>query len=272
MKIGITGSTGVLGKELISSLKNHKISTFEGDISSDYDVKKWIKDTNFDGIVHLAAVVPINLVNKNKVLAKKINYKGTKIIIDNLKKYYSKKIWFFYASTSHVYKKSNFKLRENSQLNPLNYYALTKYQSEKYLIKNSDIINFCIGRIFSYTSKNQNNNFLIPSLISKLKKNRNNVYLKNLNHYRDFLPIDDIVNAIKILLKNKQKGVFNICSSREILLSDIARKLNFKQKNLFFDSAKSSTKIVGSNKKLRSLKWKPSYKNYINYISKYKKY
>ena len=85
-------------------------------------------------------------------------------------------------------------------------------------------------------------------------------------------PIDDIVNAIKILLKNKQKGVFNICSSREILLSDIARKLNFKQKNLFFDNAKSSTKIVGSNKKLRSLKWKPSYKNYLNYISKYKKY
>ena len=272
MKIGITGSSGVLGQRLISYLNNYNLSKFRGDITSNFEVEKWIKYSNFDAIIHLAAVVPVDLVNKNKILAKKVNYEGTKIIIDNLKKFYSKKIWFFYASTSHVYEKSDFILKENSKIKTLNYYALTKFQSEQYLIKNSEIVNFCIGRIFSYTSKNQSINFLIPNLISKLNKDENEIYLKNLNHYRDFLPIDDIVNAIKILLKNKQKGVFNICSSREILLSDIARKLNFKQKNLFFDNAKSSTKIVGSNKKLRSLKWKPSYKNYLNYISKYKKY
>ena len=71
MQIGITGSTGVLGKKLIKSLNNHIISKFVGDVSNEKDVEKWIKNSNFDMIIHLAAVVPINLVNKNKIKAKK---------------------------------------------------------------------------------------------------------------------------------------------------------------------------------------------------------
>ena len=56
MQIGITGSKGVLGKKLIKSLNNHIISKFVGDISNEKDVEKWIKNSNFDMIIHLAAV------------------------------------------------------------------------------------------------------------------------------------------------------------------------------------------------------------------------
>ena len=271
MQIGITGSKGVLGKKLIKSLNNHIISKFVGDISNEKDVEKWIKNSNFDMIIHLAAVVPVNLVNKNKIKAKKVNFIGTKILIKKIKKYYSKKIWFFYASTSHVYKRTHLKINEKSEIRPINYYALTKHKSEKYLIKNSNVVNYCIGRIFSFTSKKQSNEFIIPKLIQKLKNNDNKIFLKNLNHYRDFLPINDIISAIKILIVNKKKGIFNICSSKGILLSDIANKLNFKKKKLIFKNSKTTTIIVGSNRKLKSLNWKPTYTNYLNYISKYEK-
>jgi hypothetical protein len=85
------------------------------------------------------------------------------------------------------------------------------------------------------------------------------------------LPIEDVVKAIKILNRSKSKGIFNICSSQKILLSDIIRLLNFKNKRIKFINDNTSTSLVGSNRKLKKFSWKPSYKNYLNYIKKYEK-
>lgn len=64
-------------------------------------------------------------------------------------------------------------------------------------------IKLCIGRIFSFTDKNQKIPFVIPSLKKKIASKKKNILLKNLNHYRDFLSIKDIALAIDILRKKK---------------------------------------------------------------------
>ena len=119
-------------------------------------------------IIHLAAVVPVNLVNKNKIKAKKVNFIGTKILIKKIKKYYSKKIWFLCFNFTCT-KRTHLKINRKSEIRPINYYALTKHKSEKYLIKNSNVVNYCIGRIFSFTSKNKAMNLLYQNLFRNLK-------------------------------------------------------------------------------------------------------
>ena len=102
MIIGITGSYGLLGSILTKALNHHKTIRFKGDIRKSRDITKWIISNNFDAIIHLAAIVPIKQVNKDKRKAKIVNFYGTKKLIDcmniniNINK---KKIWFFYAST-----------------------------------------------------------------------------------------------------------------------------------------------------------------------------
>ena len=49
---------------------------------------------NFDAIIHLAAIVPIKTVNKNRTKAKNVNFYGTKNIVDACVK--SKIDWFFF--------------------------------------------------------------------------------------------------------------------------------------------------------------------------------
>jgi nucleoside-diphosphate-sugar epimerase len=271
MIVGLTGSTGVLGSELISMSKNINFRYFDGDIRNFHEVKNWINNNDLDSIIHLAAVVPIRKVNSNKKKAFDVNFLGTKNLVDSIKLKSGKKIWFFFASTSHVYGKSNKTLSETSKIKPMNYYAFTKFQSEKYLIKNKKYINYCIGRIFSYSSYLQKKDYFIPNIISKLKNKNKILEIKGTNHYRDFLPIEDVVKAIKILNRSKSKGIFNICSSQKILLSDIIRLLNFKNKRIKFINDNTSTSLVGSNRKLKKFSWKPSYKNYLNYIKKYEK-
>ena len=61
---GITGHTGNLGKKIQKVAKNFKFIKFKGDIRRVKNVEAWIKNNNFDLIIHFAAIVPISKVNK----------------------------------------------------------------------------------------------------------------------------------------------------------------------------------------------------------------
>jgi len=109
---GITGHTGSIGKNLIRNKKNFSFFCFKKDVTKKKDVENWISKNNFDLIIHLAAIVPIKLVNKNKKEAYEVNVKGTKNLIDSILQKKNKIKWFFFASTSHVYSSSKKKLKK----------------------------------------------------------------------------------------------------------------------------------------------------------------
>jgi nucleoside-diphosphate-sugar epimerase len=259
---GITGGTSVLGKELISLYKNKiRFKKFLGDIKNSKHVNKWVKKNNFDFIIHLAAIVPTNIVEKNLIEARKVNVIGSLNLARSILES-KKNIWFFYASTSHVYqfKNKKKKLTEKSKLNPYSNYGKTKLEAENLLIsefkKNKKINCLCIGRIFSFTNYNQKKSFLIPGLVEKIKKEKKKVELYNLNHFRDFLLLKDICLAIWILMKKKKSGIFNICSGEAVNLADIAKMICSKlKKDLKINNLKNFTYIVGNNIKLKKLGW-----------------
>ena len=169
MKIGITGYSGSLGKTLIKINKSNKIYRFKGDIRKKSDIKNWFKNKKIDAIFHLAAIVPIKIVKKNKKKAYEVNYLGTKNLVNIALKNNIK--WFFFASTSHVYKSSKKRIDENGKIEPISFYGKTKFLAEKFVIKKLEgKINYCIGRIFSTTNKNQKQNYLVPDLKNKKKK------------------------------------------------------------------------------------------------------
>ena len=154
-KIGLTGSTGSLGKIILKNNKKINFNCFKGDITNKSEVFNWVKNNDLNVILHLAAIVPIKEVNRKKSKAKKVNFYGTKNIIDAC---VEKRIkWFFFSSTSHVYKSSQKKISEISIKKPISYYGQTKLWAENYIQKKLKFTHtkYCIGRIFSTTNKNQ---------------------------------------------------------------------------------------------------------------------
>ena len=93
--IGLTGSSGVLGKEISKNFKNFKILKYKGDIRNKTKLFKWLSQNNFDGIIHLAAVVATSDVSKDKKYAKDVNYYSTKNLVDFIIKLKKKDIWLF---------------------------------------------------------------------------------------------------------------------------------------------------------------------------------
>tara|TARA_Y100000294_G_scaffold172419_1_gene187081 strand:+ start:129 stop:959 length:831 start_codon:yes stop_codon:yes gene_type:complete len=262
-KCGITGSTGILGKNLKKNLK-FKFISFNGDITKKKQVDEWIKSNNFKFIIHLAAIVPTHKVKNNYKLAKKVNFNGTKYLVDAIIKYKKKPDSFFFASTSHVYKprKKLIKIRENTKAVPYSLYGRTKLIAEKYIKKNfsEKKINYCIGRIFSFTDLKQDQFFLVPALFHRINTNKKKIInLENLNHYRDFIAIDDIANAIKVLCYKNFKGTFNIGSGKSIHLEKIANffSKNLKKKIYIKKTFIKPTFLISNNKKLIKTGWKP---------------
>ena len=265
--IGITGSTGVLGSYIKKNLKNIKFDCFNGNITNKKDIQKWLKGKKFDALFHFAAVVPTKKVLKNYNHSKKVNYYGTKLLIDCVKKNQTTK-WFLFTSTSHVYKFSKKKITENSILEPISKYGLTKLMAEKYLLKNKQKVNICIIRIFSYTNIDQNISFFIPSIYKRFLNN-NLINLNNINHIRDFVDINDIYSAIKLLYKKKSKGVYNIGSGIPIPLIEIVKYLaTLFNKNYVINNTNKQTMLVANLKKLIKLGWKPK-KNIVKILNTY---
>ena len=259
LKFGITGHTGVLGREFIKKNKNLNFIKFKGDITKKNDVKKWLQKNPIDIVVHLAAVVPTNIVKKKINYANKVNYTGTKLLVDEAVKY--KKIkWFFYSSTSHVYKFSKNKISENSTIKPTSKYGLTKLKGEKYIQKKlNKKIPFCIGRIFSFTSVHQKKPFVIPSIVDKAKLKKKLTLFNNTNHLRDFLCVSDVCEAIKILIDKKSTGIYNIGSGNKTLISDIVKLIFYKyKKNYLINNTSKQTCLVSNNSKIKKLNWKPT--------------
>jgi GDP-4-dehydro-6-deoxy-D-mannose reductase len=257
IKIGITGGTGVLGSILNKKLKkkNYNVIIFQSDIRKILKVRKWIRYHNFDAIFHLASLVPVKLCNDDPFKACSINIGGTNNILQSIEKL-DKKPWFFYASTSHVYKLKKTPLSENDIISPRTFYGYTKWLGEK-LLENQTLNNslkYCIGRIFSFYSSSQSKDFLYPSITNKIKKmsNKNDIYVTNAYNVIDIQKAERVVDIILSLFKIKAEGVFNIGTGKGIQIKNFARKLTPK-KIIIKTNSKKKNVVVANIKKLNSI-------------------
>tara|TARA_A100001015_G_scaffold319768_1_gene443775 strand:- start:1904 stop:2689 length:786 start_codon:yes stop_codon:yes gene_type:complete len=245
----ITGYTGILGSNFIKRNNNIKFIRFKEDLSKKNDIQNFIKKNSFDYFLHFGAIVPTYRVRENFIYAKKVNHYSTINIVKELKKK-NENIWFFFSSSSHVYGFSNKKIKETNKIKPINKYGKLKALSEESIHKilKKSKVKFCIGRIFSFTHKNQDKSFFVPSAL------RGNA--KEVNSLRDFIDVRDICSAIRILINKKKTGIFNIASGKKINLLKIIsiikekriRKVSNPQNNIFADISK-----------LKSLGWRPKY-------------
>ncbi len=146
------------------------------------------------------------------------------------------------------------KISETTRIYPCSYYGKTKILAENYIkrkLKNK--IKFSIGRIFSTTNKNQKKNYLIPDLKRKADLKKKCV-LENLNHYRDFISMEDTAKIIHLLYKKQYTGIINIGLGKPVLLKDIA-KIIFRKKNkkVIFKDNKKPSFLIANNKKLKKI-------------------
>ena len=76
----------------------------------------------------------------------------------------------------------------------------------------------------------------------------------NINKYRDFVHIDDVVKALNLMVKKKYDSQINISSGKKVNLIEICKKINkiYYNKKISFDINRGKD-IFGNNNKLKKL-------------------
>lgn len=230
MSILITGSSGYLGSELVSYLsrdyrvigldqippRNYqlKLNNYHPYVGSILDVKllSQIMSLNkVETIIHLAAKKNVSESFLRPDLYEKVNVKGTKILLQAGKIFQIKK--FIFASTAAVYSETkDGEVFENSTLNPLSPYGLSKLRGEELVQESHRIGNFdsSILRIFNIAGAGPNSDLngdqnLIPLLLQRLRSKEQIVIYKSLlptpdlTCIRDYVHILDVVKAFSLV-------------------------------------------------------------------------
>ena len=256
MKVIITGVAGFIGFNLSNYLLKKKIKVIGIDNIDDYydtkikyqrlkilnkfekfkfhktniqDHKKLdiiFKKNKINCVIHLAAQAGVRYSIKNPKKYLDSNINGFFNILELSKKYKIKKLIF--ASSSSVYgENTKFPLKENNQINPKNFYGLTKKNNEEMakIYSNLYNMNICGLRFFTvYGEWGRPDMFMMKYLHSKKSFD---LYNKG-EHYRDFTYIKDVIEIILKIIKSSQKGfqLFNICSNDPIKITKVIKIIN----------------------------------------------
>jgi nucleoside-diphosphate-sugar epimerase len=262
-KILIVGSKGFLGKNIKKKLKTkHKIFELNrqnGDYTKDYSVNKF---KNIDIIICAAGIVGVKESWVNPFYSLKSNYLGTLNLLEFCRKNNSKLIFI----SSYLYgDNNNLPTSENTKLSFTNPYDLSKKLCDDLCVSYNQLFNtnVIILRTFNIYGPKQNKKFLIPNIINQAKKNKT-IKLYNFNSKRDFLYIDDFLNAIMLLVDYKKSfQIFNLGSQKSYSnykLANIILNLMNKKKDIqeiCFNHKEVAETLADITKISKELKWKP---------------
>ncbi len=228
--IAITGATGVLGRLVSSKLEARRVgySPFTGDIRDQAAVASWIAACTPSVVLHFAACVPLPRVDADPAGAFDVNVGGTWNLMKSLA-HAQLPAWFFYASTSHVYRSSDRPIPETGAVEPQNAYGETKSIAEQVVSfhgRNAGL-ETCIGRIFSFYHETQDPMFLYPSLIDRLDRHRGSepFEIRGGDNVRDLSNADRIADHILALMDRRFTGVINVGSGRGTRIAEFVRKV-----------------------------------------------
>jgi dTDP-4-dehydrorhamnose reductase len=264
IKILGTGLSGLIGTRITELLADkyrfQDLSLETGvDITDKGLVEKLIKQSDARIILHMAAVTDVDgceeevqssklKVQNNNGMCWKVNVEGTRNIVEAADKYGKKLI---YASTEFVFDGEAEFYNENSKPNPINWYGTTKYEAE-HVIKNT-LDNYIITRFaFPYRAKFERED-IVRFFLNKLKRKEKVKAIYNWIITPTF--IDDIAQALDILIQSNRNGLYHIVGSSSHTPFEIANLVAevFKLDKSLIDAVKLEDIFAGKAKRPRRL-------------------
>jgi nucleoside-diphosphate-sugar epimerase len=250
MKILITGSSGFIGQHLISRIREiGEVYELKSDLTDHRAIRDEVKSVAPDIIVHLAARTEVQKSFYEQVSFSEVNYVGTVNLIEACRQI-DPMPYFVFASTMEVYGwqpisdevehtgtyKESVAFDENTVPHPNAPYAVAKLGCEKYLeyAERAYGLRWTAMRQTNCYGRKDNDFFVTEQIISQMLKG-NVCNLGYSEPYRNFIYIDDLLDAWMTLITNADKcsgEIFTIGPDEPRKIRDcanyIAEQLNWK--------------------------------------------
>lgn len=259
MSVLITGITGFIGSSLahrlveeghdVYGLIRHasrselrslesimsNVRFVEGDLAEYHSVRSAIASSLPEVVFHLGAITPVRYSFDDPFPYAKINFEGTMNVAHAILEV-AAKARLIAASTAEVYGwQPQVPTLEEARLIPSSPYGVSKVAADNYLQMATRVygLKATVLRCNNTYGRIREKGFLVEYLIESMLNNRT-VYIGAPDHIRDYMMIDDHVEAYLLAMANEKAigEVFNVSPGNPISNLELAEKItkltNFK--------------------------------------------
>lgn len=242
MKFLVTGSSGLVGTRVVKDLveqgdtvyatfhdskPDHGIPTHM-DLINPEEIENNIQKIKPDAIIHLAALTNVDLCEKEKEKAIKINSTATEIISKQAAK---QKSFLVYVSTDYVFDGTKGMRKESDIPNPVDFYGKSKLDGEKHIMNLAS--SWCIARTSTPYGMHQKKKSF-PLMVAENLQNNNEIKAV-VDQFTSPTYVGNLSNMLIEISKRQIVGILHVAGATRIsryeLAELVANKLNFS-KNL----------------------------------------
>ena len=252
MRILVTGASGQLGQQFKNNVSKSDHEFYftdedELDITKKKEILNYVTIYKIELIINCAAYTDVNGSETNKNQAIKVNSGAIKNLVEICEE---KKIKMIHFSTDYVYNSDNLSpINEESHINPINYYGISKREGEKIIEKSSsDSIIIRTSWLYSMYG----NNF-VKTMIEK-GENQEKIYVINDQFGCPTYSKDLVECTLNIIVSNKLNNykVYNFSNEGYTNWYDFTKKI--------FELKKINCPIIAvSSDKYKSVANRPKY-------------
>ena len=232
----VTGSEGLIGKELSKKLEEKKINVVGYDIKNGQDIldqeslEKIICD--IDGVIHLAAISRVVVGYNDPYTAVVTNVIGTTNILDLIRRK-NPSCWMIFGSSREVYGESQCVKKESDPQKPVNVYGASKSAGEYLSLcygNNYNLRTFVVRFSNVFGGLNDHHDRVVPRFFNQALANED-ITVYGGNQIFDFVHLSDAVEGlIKLIQKiiNNEKleyRTFHFITGKSISLIELSNKI-----------------------------------------------
>ena len=249
MKVLVTGGAGFIGSHLVDRLilEGHDSVVVDNLVTGKrrninraarfykMDVQSWrlgraFRNERPNVVMHLAAQMDVRKSVEDPMFDAQVNVLGTLNVLQQAVKHGVRKVIFSSSGGAIYGEQETYPAPETHVLRPLSPYGLSKLCGEQYLsyfqrVSGLQAVSLRYANVYGPRQDPEGEAGVVAIFIQKMLNNEQAVINGNGRQTRDFVFVDDVVEANLAMMGQETQGTYNVGTGVETSINDLYRIL-----------------------------------------------
>jgi|PlaIllAssembly_1097288.scaffolds.fasta_scaffold227442_2 UDP-glucose 4-epimerase len=287
MKVLVTGGAGFIGSHLVDRLiqEGHEVVVVDNLSTGKrrnlnraarffkLDIQSWRLERVFRNerpnlVMHLAAQMDVRKSVEDPIFDAQVNVLGMLNVLQQAIKHGVRKVVFSSSGGAIYGEQEVYPAPESHVTRPLSPYGISKLCGEQYLsyyqrVSGLQIVSLRYANVYGPRQDPDGEAGVVAIFIQKLLNNEQAIVNGNGRQTRDFVYVEDVVEANLAVMGQEIQGTYNVGTGEETSINDLLRILvthtssTYKEVHGPAKSGEQVRSVIDSAKLRQELSWEP---------------
>lgn len=287
MKVLVTGGAGFIGSHLVDRLvqEGHEVVVVDNLSTGKrrnlnraarfykLDIQSWRLERVFRNerpniVMHLAAQMDVRKSVEDPVFDAQVNVLGTLNVLQQAVRHGVRKVVFSSSGGAIYGEQEIYPAPESHVTRPLSPYGISKLCGEQYLsyyqrVSGLQMVSLRYANVYGPRQDPDGEAGVVAIFIQKLLNNEQAIVNGNGRQTRDFVYVEDVVEANLAVMGQETQGTYNVGTGEETSINDLFRILithtnsTCKEVHGPAKNGEQARSVIDSGKLRQELSWEP---------------